>query len=90
MSRKTAREIPRAANGLTRRATSSRWPVDNSVDEYLRFLNIWGLFRQKRLTQFYPKRWNIDGTPTDDTDTTASPTGSGIELWQVGAWVKSS
>ncbi len=56
MSRKTEREIPRASSGPTRRAMSSRWAVDNSVDGYLRFSDM-GLFRRRRWTQFYPKCW---------------------------------
>ena len=39
-SRKTEREIPRASSGPTMREMSSRWPVVNSVDGYLRFLDM--------------------------------------------------
>ena len=40
MSLKTQRDIPRTSSGPTRRAMSSRWFVDNSVDGYLRFFDM--------------------------------------------------
>src|SRR5260370_42003798 len=55
MVRKVEREIPRASRGPTRRALTSRWPVDNSVDGYLLFLIMGSPYYKS--TQFHTDCW---------------------------------
>src|SRR6202030_2588600 len=74
MLRKTEREIPCASSGPTRRAISSRWLVDNSVDGYLLFLIMGSSYHEQ--TQFHPDCW-IWGQPFEECGSSSPASRSG-------------